>query len=54
MSKKKYEYDLKMFLESNDPFDYYTFIEVFNDFLDHINYLIYQLLFFVYHYDYYS
>ena len=21
----------------NDPFDYYTFIEVFNDFLDHIN-----------------
>ena len=36
-NKNKYEYDLKMFLESNDPIDYFTFIEAFEDFVDHIN-----------------
>ena len=36
-NKNKYEYNLKMFLESNDPMDYFTFIEAFNDFVDHIN-----------------
>jgi len=36
-NRNKYEYDLKMFVESNYPIDYFTLVEAFDDLVDHIN-----------------